>query len=109
VVPDLPRGEPTREHQVQQWEPPELPDREQQHQAGDLPRRERASLRGDEPRPQPQEPPIVQTPEQQAAARRAFADELSAFSLGTVDPPDPAADTATEEAADTATEEEAKS
>ena len=52
VVPDLPRGEPTREHQVQQWEPPELPDRDQQRQAGDLPRRERASLRGDEPRPQ---------------------------------------------------------
>jgi signal transduction histidine kinase len=98
VVPDLPRGEPTREHQVQQWEPPELPDRDQQ-QAGDLPRRERASLRGDEPRPQPQEPPIVQTPEQQAAARRAFADELSEFSLGTVDSPDSAADTATEEGA----------
>jgi hypothetical protein len=109
VVPDLPRAEPTREHQVQQWEPPELPDRDQQRQAGDLPRRERASLRGDEPRPQPQEPPIVQTPEQQAVARRVFADELSAFSLGTVGSPDSAADTATEEAADTATEEEAKS
>ena len=99
VVPDLPRGEPTREHQVQQWEPPELPDGDQQRQAGDLPRRERASLRGDEPRPQSQEPPVVQTPEQQAAARRAFADELSAFSLGTVDSPDSAAGTATEEEA----------
>ena len=99
AVPDLPRGEPTREHQVQQWEPPELPDRDQQHQAGDLPRRERASLRGDEPRPQPQEPPIVQTPEQQAAARRAFADELSAFSVGAVDSPDSADDTETEEGA----------
>jgi hypothetical protein len=99
VVPGLPRAEPTREHQVQQWEPPELPDRDQQRQAGDLPRRERASLRGDEPRPQPQEPPVVQTPEQQATARRAFADELSAFSLGTVDSPDSADDTATEEEA----------
>ena len=76
-----------------------MPDRDQQRQAGDLPRRERASLRGDEPRPQPQEPAAVQTPEQQAAARRAFADELSAFSLGTVDSPDSADDTATEEEA----------
>ena len=44
------------------------------------------------------------TPEQQSAARRAFADDLSAFSLGTGsqgtgDPPDPAGDTATEEEA----------
>jgi hypothetical protein len=99
VVPDLPRGEPTREHQVQQWEPRESPDRDQRRPAGDLPRRERASLRGDEPRPQPQEPPIAQTPGQQAAARRAFADELSAFSLGAVESPDSADDTATEEEA----------
>jgi hypothetical protein len=95
-VPDLPHGEPTREHQVQQWEPPELPDRDQQRPAGDLPRRERASLRGDEPRPQPQQPATVQTQEQQAAARRAFADELSAFSVGAVDSPDSADDTETE-------------
>lgn len=98
-VPDLPHGEPTREHLVQQWEPPGLPDRDQPRPAGDLPRRERASLRGDEPRPQPQEPAAVQTQEQQAAARRAFADELSAFSLGAVDSPDSADDTATEEEA----------
>jgi hypothetical protein len=102
VVPDLPRGEPTRAHQVQQWEPPELPARDEQRPAGDLPRREPASLRGDEPRPQPQEPAVVQSPEQQAKARRAFADELSAFSLGAVDSPDSADtpdDTATEEGA----------
>ena len=96
AVPDLPHGEPTREHQVQQWEPPELPDRDQERPAGDLPRRERASLRGDEPRPQPQQPATVQTQEQQAAARRAFADELSAFSVGAVDSPDSADDTETE-------------
>jgi hypothetical protein len=84
-VPDLPRGEPG---QPPAWEPPELPDRDQQstdqdaRQPGELPRRERASLRGDEPRRKPQEPASVPTPEQQAAARRAFADELNAFSLG---------------------------
>jgi Histidine kinase-, DNA gyrase B-, and HSP90-like ATPase len=99
AVPDLPHGEPTREHQVQQWEPPELPDREPPGSAGDLPRRERASLRGDEPRPQPQQPATAQTQEQQAAARRAFADELSAFSVGAVDSPDSADDTETEEGA----------
>jgi hypothetical protein len=99
VVPDLPRGEPTRAHQVQQWEPPDLADRDQPLPAGDLPRRERASLRGDEPRPRPQEPAAVPTSEQQAAARRAFADDLSAFSSGVVDAPDPADDTATEEEA----------
>jgi hypothetical protein len=81
-----------------------LPDRDQPRPAGDLPRREPASLRGDEPRPQSQEPALVPTTEQQAAARRAFADELSAFSLGTVDSPDSADDSAD----DTATEEEAK-
>jgi hypothetical protein len=99
VVPDLPHGEQTRPHQAQRWEPPELPDRDQPRPAGDLPRRERASLRGDEPRPQPQEPAKMATPDQQAAARRAFADELSAFSLGAVEPPDSADDTATEEEA----------
>ena len=99
VVPDLPRGEPTRAHQVQQWEPPELADRDQPLPAGDLPRRARASLRGDEPRPRPQEPAAVPTSEQQAAARRAFADDLSAFSSGIVDAPDSADDTATEEEA----------
>jgi hypothetical protein len=130
AVPDLPRGEPG---QPQAWEPPGLPQRNQQardeqtgdQQAGDqqaahqqtrepgeLPRRERASLRGDEPRPRPQEPAPVPTPEQQAAARRAFADELTAFSLGTagrpilgaVSAPETAEDTAPD---DTAPEEEA--
>jgi hypothetical protein len=92
-----------------QWEPPELPGRDQARPAGDLPRRERASLRGDEPRPKAQEPGMVPTAEQQAAARRAFADELSAFSLGTVSLPDSAADDDTDDADDTATEEEGKS
>jgi hypothetical protein len=104
AVPDLPHAEPTRAHQVLPWEPPELPDRDQPRPTGDLPRREPASLRGDDPRPQSQEPALVPTTEQQAAARRAFADELSAFSLGTVDSPGSADDSAD----DTATEEEAK-
>jgi hypothetical protein len=77
----------------QQWEPPEpgqpLP-------AGELPRRERASLRGDEPRPHSHSPVPVPAPQEQAAARRAFADELSAFSLGAADPPGSASDTATQ-------------
>jgi hypothetical protein len=97
AVPDLPRGEPG---QPPVWEPPELPDRDQQAaEPGELPRRERASLRGDEPRPQPQEPASVPTAEQQAAARRAFAEELNAFSLGTAGVLDTADDTASEEEA----------
>jgi hypothetical protein len=85
-VTDLPsRGEPTRPQQqplqAAQWEPPDLPDREQPRRPGQLPRREPASLRGDEPRPKPADQG-QQSPEQQAAARRAFAEELSAFSLG---------------------------
>jgi hypothetical protein len=84
-----------RPHQ-QQCEPPELPDRDQPRPAGELPRRERASLRGDEPRPHSQAPAPVPAPREQAAARRAFADELSAFSLGAADPPDSADDTATQ-------------
>jgi hypothetical protein len=99
------RGEPpTRANPLPQWEPPELPERE----STDLPRRERASLRGDGPRPQPQEPGMVPTAEQQAEARRAFADELSAFSLGSGAWPDVTGgdgDGAT--TATTATEEEA--
>jgi hypothetical protein len=102
AVSDLPRGEPTRAHPLPQWEPPELPARV----TGDLPRRERASLRGDEPRPEPQEPGMVPTAEQQAAARRAFADDLSAFSLGTVGSPDAAGDAG--DTATTATEEDAQ-
>jgi hypothetical protein len=113
VVPDLPHGEPTRAHQVQQWEPPELPARDEQRPAGgDLPRREPASLRGDLPRPQRQEPAVVQSTEEQAKARQAFADELSAFSLGAVDSPDSADDAGAaddaDDADDTATEEGAK-
>jgi histidine kinase/DNA gyrase B/HSP90-like ATPase len=99
AVSDLPHGKPTRPHHQPRWEPPELPDRDQPRPAGELPRRERASLRGDELRPQPQESGMVRTPEQQAAARRAFADEVSAFSLGIAEPPDSGDDTATEEEA----------
>lgn len=99
AVPDLPHGEPTRPHQQQQWNLAELSDRDLPHPAGELPRRERASLRGDEPRPQPQEAGMVPTPEQQAAARRAFAADLSAFSLGIAEPPGSADGTATEEEA----------
>jgi hypothetical protein len=85
-VTDLPsHGEPTRPQlrpqQAAQWEPPELPGREQPRLAVELPRRERASLRGDEPRPRLADKD-QQSPEEQAAARRAFARELSAFSLG---------------------------
>jgi Histidine kinase-, DNA gyrase B-, and HSP90-like ATPase len=102
AVSDRSRGEPARPHQRQQqprWEPPELPDGDQPRPVGDLPRRERASLRGDQSRSRPQEPAKVPTPEEQAAARRAFADELSAFSLGAAGSPDAADDTATEEEA----------
>jgi hypothetical protein len=109
AVPNLPRGEPG---QPPAWEPPELPDRDQPRDQqsrlpGTLPRRERASLRGDEPRPKQQEPALVPTPEQQAAARRAFADELNAFSLGTAGTPILGAVSAQETADDTAPEEEA--
>jgi hypothetical protein len=82
AVTDLSRGEPTRPHRPQQWEPPELPDRDQPRLPGELPRRERASLRGDEPRSQPRDQPPLPSAQQQAAARRAFAEELSAFSQG---------------------------
>jgi Histidine kinase-, DNA gyrase B-, and HSP90-like ATPase len=122
AVPDLPRGGPARAD-TPQWEQPEPPDGDQPRAAGGLPRRERASLRGGEPRPRAQEPGMVPTAEQQAAARRAFAEELSAFSLGSAGLPvaagnsagstvsgavSNAADTATE-ADDTASEEEGRS
>jgi hypothetical protein len=103
AVPDLPRGEPAQAT-APQWEPPELPGREPARPTGELPRRERASLRGNDPRPTTQEPAMVPTAEQQAAARRAFADELSAFSLGLRGLGDDTGD-----ADDTPTEEEAKS
>jgi hypothetical protein len=101
AVPDLPRRERVAAGSSP-WESPEPADRGQARSAGDLPRRERASLRGDDPRPTTKERGMVPTAEQQAAARRAFADELSAFSLGVAGLPDAAAD-----AGDTATEEEA--
>jgi hypothetical protein len=47
---------------------------------------------------------VTRTPEQQAAARRAFAEELSAFTLGAAI----AADSAVDTAVDTAVEEEAQ-
>jgi len=99
AVTDLARAEPARPQQPPQWEPPELPDRDQARPPGDLPRRERASLRGDEPRRGPAEPAAVRTPEQQAAARRAFAEELSAFALGAVIAQDSDGDGAVEEEA----------
>jgi hypothetical protein len=105
AVTDLTRAESARP-QPPQWEPPELPDRDQPRQPGDqprqpgdLPRRERASLRGGEPRPKSAEPAAVRTPEQQAAARRAFAEELSAFTLGAAIAADSAGDTAIAEEA----------
>jgi hypothetical protein len=115
-IPDLPRREPGL---PPAWEPPELPDRDQEPkeqqskerqpndqeskqqqegQPGALPRRERASLRGGEPRRR-REPVPVLTPEQQAAARRAFADELNAFSLGSAGALNTGDDTAPEEEA----------
>jgi hypothetical protein len=52
----------------------------------ELPRRERASLRGDQPRrPAAPAPAPAMSAEQQAAARRAFAADLSAFAQGTAD------------------------
>jgi len=53
-------------------------------QATELPRREPASLRGGEPRPAEAAAPLSQR--QQEAARRAFADELSAFAAGSTGP-----------------------
>ncbi len=109
ALPDWqPRGEPTRPQQAPQlgsspapqWEPPELPG--DPARAGELPRRERASLRGNEPRPKSTEKAALPTRQQQAAARRAFADDLDAFSLGSAGQPtsvtgaDTAEDTAAE-------------
>jgi hypothetical protein len=54
----------------------------------ELPRRERPGARGDEPRPSEAAAPSDPQPEpqpRQAAARRAFADDLSAFSQGIQD------------------------
>jgi hypothetical protein len=56
-----------------------------------LPRRERASLRGDAARrdaggDSDSEPSPEISAEVQAAARRAFADDITAFSLGSQEP-----------------------
>lgn len=106
-VPDLPHGEPTRAHQLPSWAPSELPgrdtDRPAERAASDLPRRERAGLRGDQPRPRKREPGTFPTTEQQAAARRAFADDLSAFSLGAAGPAGPASRLAAGEGEEKAT------
>jgi hypothetical protein len=66
--------------------PAELTEPDQAAPPSELPRRERPSLRADEPKqaataPQPQPQPQPH----QAAARRAFADDLSAFSQGIQD------------------------
>jgi hypothetical protein len=53
-------------------------------QFSELPRREPGSLRGGEPRPAEAAAPLSQR--QQEAARRAFADELSAFAAGSTGP-----------------------
>jgi hypothetical protein len=56
---------------------------------GGLPHRERASLRGDSPR-RDSDDAVTESPalsaELQAAARRAFADDITAFSLGSQQP-----------------------
>jgi hypothetical protein len=56
----------------------------QEARPSELPRREPPSARGDEPRPTEADAPSQPQP-QQAAARRAFADDLSAFSQGIQD------------------------
>jgi hypothetical protein len=70
--------------------PPEAvstePDHDQAARPSELPRREPPSARGDEPRPAEAVAPSQPQPQpQQAAARRAFADDLSAFSQGIQD------------------------
>ena len=70
--------------------PPEAvstePDQDQEARPSELPRREPPSARGDEPRPAEAVAPSQPQPQpQQAAARRAFADDLSAFSQGIQD------------------------
>ena len=101
AVTELSRGTAlTRPHQPQPWEPPEPPG-PAFRRTGELPRRERASLRGDERRSWPREQ-AGPTLEQQSTARRAFADELSAFSRGA------SGDAGRADAAETALEEDAK-
>jgi hypothetical protein len=64
------------------------PHQDQEPRPSELPRREPTSARGDEPRPAEAVAPTQPQPQpqqQQAAARRAFADDLSAFSQGIQD------------------------
>jgi Histidine kinase-, DNA gyrase B-, and HSP90-like ATPase len=98
------RAEPTRPHQPQQWEQAAGPDRDQPRSPADLPRRPPAGQsagppgglprrpsagpagepwpsRRHQPGGQPREQPPL-TAQQQSAARRGFADDLSAFSRG---------------------------
>jgi hypothetical protein len=56
-----------------------------EQQAPELPRREPGSLRGGEPRPA-DAAAVPLTQRQQEAARRAFADDLSAFAAGSTGP-----------------------
>jgi hypothetical protein len=67
--------------------PPEAvstePAQDQERRASELPRREPPGARGDEPRPAEAVSPSQ--PQQAAAARQAFADDLSAFSQGIQD------------------------
>ena len=70
--------------------PPEAvstePARDQEARASELPRREPLSARGDETRPAEAAAPSQPQPQpRQAAARRAFADDLGAFSQGIQD------------------------
>jgi hypothetical protein len=70
--------------------PPEAvstePDQDLEARPSELPRREPPSARGDEQRPTEAVAPSQPQPQpQQAAARRAFADDLSAFSQGIQD------------------------
>jgi Histidine kinase-, DNA gyrase B-, and HSP90-like ATPase len=89
-VADMPRRERRRSAVVPQTAEPEFPEPEfpepefSEPQARELPRREPGSLRGGEPRPAEAAAPLSQR--QQEAARRAFADELSAFAAGSTGP-----------------------
>ncbi len=91
---DLSRGEPTRPQRLPRWQPTGRPGGQAAGPEGELPRRDPSSLRGQlsgqagpsqgpasEPRGQRGEQPAA-TPREQSAARRAFADDLAAFSQG---------------------------
>jgi hypothetical protein len=78
----------TAEQQTAEQQTAEQQTAEQQtaeQQAPELPRREPGSLRGGEPRPA-EAAAVPLTQRQQEAARRAFADDLSAFAAGSTGP-----------------------